>query len=159
VRTEVCVRPYNMSYPILLTMLGLSEYPTELLTLLRTHATNLCSGIDAPFYKDFHAYTMNLYKAPLPAEITAAYPHLRTWADFAQRHSDLPRDYWGHLRHSILQINKTVQAMAHCLDRVKRGMPCIRCSNETCEFQEVEERKIRFIKCGSCSKSWAQVYC
>lgn len=156
-RTDVCA-PYNMSYPILLTMLGLSEYPTELLTILRTHATNLCSGIDAPFYKDFHAFTLNLYKAPLPAEITAAYPHLRTWADFAQRHSDLPRDYWGHLRHSIIQINKTVQAMAHCLDRVKRGVPCIRCSNETCEFQEVEERKIRFIKCGSCSKSWAQAF-
>jgi hypothetical protein len=147
-----------MSYSLLLTMLGLSEYPTELDTLLRTHATSLCNGIDAPFYKDFRAFTVTLYAAPLPAEITDAYPHLHTWGDFAQRHSVLPRDYWGYLRHNILIITQTVKAMAHCFDRVKRGVHCIRCSNETCKFQEVEERKIRFIKCGSCSKSWAQVY-
>lgn len=147
-----------MSYSVLLTMLGLSEYPTDILTLLRTHATSLCNGIDAPFYKDFYAFAAKLYDSPAPAEITAAYPHLQTWRDFAQRHFIRPRDYWGYLRHTIQELTQTVKAMTHCLDRVKRGVHCIRCSNETCEFQELEERKIRFIKCCSCAKSCAQVY-
>lgn len=148
---------FNMS-SVLLTMIPLSYCPSNVLTILRTHSKDLCGGVTGPFYKEFGAFRHALFRTPLPDEITSVYPHLRCYGDLAGKYSEGPRDYWGSLYHIITDVTRTIQAMYHCLDRVRHGVPCIRCSKDGCRFQELEERKIRFVQCGNCGKSWAHIF-
>jgi hypothetical protein len=147
-----------MSLRIVLILLDIPTCPSDVLTILHNHAADLCSGVTDPFYAEFRTYTQCLWDTPLPNEIVVKYPHLKHVGDFATTDFYMPRDYWGHIRYTILRVCKTIQAMNHCLNLLKTTATCKRCFSEACTVENMETPNIRFIRCLTCEKTWAEMY-